>query len=172
MKNKKSRFAKDKYLLLSELGSKLNLSFSSYLVLGNKLVALDGIKRTLLISDLDNELNPPYIIALNAVTTVSIKKIYSNIAPGELQLRGFEEFLRKIDLQFEYSDNNEPGVLTFYDKETNALQDIPKLERNAKNWQMILSKMVALQPNSITKASKMLSLIDCPNIDKANLSFC
>jgi hypothetical protein len=154
MKNKKSRFAKDKYLLLSELGSKLNLSFSSHLVLGNKLVALDGIKRTLLICDLYNELNPPHIILLNAVTTVSIKKIYSNIAPGEIQLKGVEEFLRTIDLQFEYSDNNEPGVLTFYDKETNALQDIPMLERNAKNWQMILSKMVALQPNSITEASK------------------
>jgi hypothetical protein len=33
--------------------------------------------------------------------------------------------------------------LSFYDSETDDLQDIPRLDKNAKNWQLILSKMAA-----------------------------
>ena len=45
MKSVDATFAKSKYVLLSELGSKFNLSFSSHLVLNNKLIALDGLKK-------------------------------------------------------------------------------------------------------------------------------
>jgi len=142
MKNVDIKFAKSKYVLLSELGSNFNLSFSSHMVLNKKLIALDGIKRILLLWEANNELNQPCIIELNKVSAVSIKKSYSSIRSGELRIKRFEEFLTRIDLQFEYRDKNEPVVLTFYDSETDEQWDLPRLERNAKNWQMILSKLV------------------------------
>lgn len=160
MKHTSARSAKDKYVLLSELGSKYNLCFSSHLVLGNKLVALDGIKKSLLISESGNDWDQPYVIELSEVTAVSVKKSYGSIVSGELKTKGLEEFLKRIDLRFEYGDKSKPFVLTFYDSEANAPQDIPRLARSAKNWQMILSKMLASQSDSVTKKRKKLSLVD------------
>lgn len=159
MKHTYAGSAKDKYVLLSELGSKYNLCFSSHLVLGNKLVALDGIKKSLLISECGNDWDQPYVIELSEVTAISIRKSYGSIVSGELKTKGLEEFLKRIDLRFEYGDSK-PFVLTFYDSEANAPQDIPRLAKNAKNWQMILSKMLASQPDRVTKESKKLSLVD------------
>jgi len=143
MKKVYTRFNKDKYLLLSELGSKLNLSFSSHLVLGNKLIALDGRSKILLVSEAGNELSQPFIVELDKVSAVSVRKSYGSMGPGELKSKGFEEFLKTIDLQFEYHDKNKTIVLSFYDSETDDLQDLPRLDKNAKNWQLILSKMAA-----------------------------
>ncbi len=160
MKHTYARSAKDKYVRLSELGSKYNLCFSSHLVLGNKLVALDGIKKSLLISESDNDWDKPYVIELSEVTAVSVKKSYGSIVSGELKTKGLEEFLKRIDLRFEYGDKSMPFVLTFYDSDANTPQDIPRLARNAKNWQMILSKMLPSQPDSVNKTHKKLSLVD------------
>ena len=141
MKNVNGRFAKGKYALLSELGSKFNLSFSSHLELSNQLIAVDGLKRMLLVLETGDELNRPYVIDLNKIDSVSIKKSYGSIQPGELRTKKFDEFLRRIDLQFEQRDKNESIVLTFYDSAIDELRQLQTLERNAKNWQMILSKL-------------------------------
>lgn len=145
MKQSNRRFAKSKYLQLSKLGSQLNLSFSSYLVLNNKLIALDGIKRTVLVSETIDGSDNAFIIHLDKVAAVSVKKCYGSIKPGELKTRKMDDFLKRIDLQFEYASDKEAIVLTFYDCKTNDLRDLPVLERNAKNWQMILSKMAGSQ---------------------------
>lgn len=152
MKNVETRFSKSKYVLLSELGSRFNLSFSSHLVVNNKLIALDGLKRILLVMEANNELNQPTIIELNKITTVSIKRSYGSIKSGELRTKKFEEFLRRVDLQFGHRDKSEFTVLTFYDSKTDALRDLPRLERNAKNWQMILSKMIVSNGNEKPKS--------------------
>ena len=104
MKSKDARFNKIKYVQLSELGSKFNLSFSSHLSLNNKLIALDGLKRKLLVLEANNEWSHPDIIDLNKVSVVSVKKSYDSIRSGELRIKKFDEFLKRIDLQFEYHD--------------------------------------------------------------------
>ena len=151
MEHTYASLAKDKSKLLSELGFKFNLSFSSHFVLGSKLIALDGIKKSLLVSDASNKLNQPCIIELDKVSAVSIKKSYGTIQAGELKIRKFEEFLKRIDLQFEYHDNDEPVVLTFYDSEINEPRHVPALDRNAKNWQMILSNLIVSQAHQVNK---------------------
>jgi hypothetical protein len=158
MKNVDTKSAKSRYTLLSELGSEFNLSFSSHLVLHNRLIALDGIKRILLVSEANNEVQQPCIIELNKVAAVSIKKTYGSIKSGELRIKRFEEFLRRIDLQFEYRDKNESVVLPFYDNETDAFRDLPRLEKNAKNWQMILSKLLVSHSDKISEDRKKLLL--------------
>jgi hypothetical protein len=144
MKNVKAVFANSKYLQLSMLGSKYNLSFSSHLAVGNKIIALDGSKRSLLIWDTGKEPDAAHIVELDKVTAVTIKKKYGSIASGELKYKSVEQFLQTIELQFEYA-NNEPIALPFYNRITDSASDLKMLERNAKNWQMILSRMAGQQ---------------------------
>lgn len=132
---------RDKYEMLSKLGSQYDLSFSSHLVLGNQIVALDGIKRALLIADIQAQ-DPPCIIELARVVSISVKRSYGSIRAGELTTKGFEEFLQTIELQFQYG-SDKSIALPFYNYEKNDVRDLPRLDRNARNWQMILSKMIA-----------------------------
>lgn len=133
---------KEQYSQLSELGSKLNLSFSSHMSLGSKVIALDGIKKKLLVLDINDAAKRHYIIHLDWVKAISVKKNYCSIKPGELNKRGFEEFLETILLHFEYRGERNTVALPFYERGKNSFSDLAMLERNARNWQMILSKMI------------------------------
>lgn len=130
------------FLKLSELGSRLNLSFSSHVLLIDKVIALDGIKKKLLVAKIADDLENSYTIELNEVKEISISKTYSNIKPGELNKKKFNEFLETILLQFEYKDQDKKIGLPFYESHKHGIQNLEKLERNARIWQMILSKMI------------------------------
>jgi hypothetical protein len=132
---------KDKYRQMSELGSKLNLAFSSHMSLNNKIIAMDGVKKKLLVMDNNDTVSVHTIIDLNEVRAISVKKNYSSIKPGELKKRGMDEFLEKIYLQFESEEKT--VAVPFYELGKNNFTDLPKLERNARTWQMILMKMIA-----------------------------
>ena len=142
MKNVQIRSAKSKYLQVSEIGTQHHLSFSSQLALGNTIIALDGIRKCLLVLETNEDSNSPYFIDLNNVADVAIKKSYGSIKQGALSSKGIEEFLEKIDLQFRLKNNDEAYTLSFFDRERDEASDRLKLDRNAKNWQLILSKMV------------------------------
>jgi hypothetical protein len=131
MRNNEVGIIKNKYSNISEFGSRFNLSFSSYLELGNKVIALDGLKRCLLVFETNHEIKKPFIIELSKVSAITVKKCYS----------GIEEFLKSIDLEFKYG-RDQTIIVTFYDCKTDDISHLPKLERNARNWQMILSKMI------------------------------
>jgi hypothetical protein len=79
MKNVDTGLAKSKYLEVSELGSRYHLSFSSQLVLGHKIIALDGVKRWLLMVDTDKDTDPPCMIDLNKVSAITLRKSYGSI---------------------------------------------------------------------------------------------
>jgi hypothetical protein len=161
MKNVDAKFIKSKYVILSELGTRFNLSFSSQLVFGNKIIALDGIKKSVLVLDTGVESKEPLVIDLNKIATVTVKKTYGSINHGELGNKGIEEFLTRIDLLFE-SYNNETIVLPFYDSETDNKKECAMLGRNAKNWQMILSKMVGSQTDESIKKQNEFALVQLP----------
>jgi hypothetical protein len=136
---------KDKYSQMSELGSTLNLAFSSHMSLNNKIIALDGIKKKLLVMDNNNTVTLHCIIDLNEVKSISMKKNYRSIKSGELKKRGVDEFLETIYLQFDCEDKT--VVVPFYELGKNNFYDLAKLERNARTWQMILSKMITPKTN-------------------------
>ena len=144
MPNVEATIAKSKYLHISELGSKFNLSFSSYLELGSKVIALDGLKKCLLVFEANQGIKKPFIIELSKVSSVTVKKCNSSIAPGQWKEKGITEFLKSIDLEFKYG-RGETIIISFYDSKTDHISDLSKFERNAKNWQMILSKMIRSQ---------------------------
>lgn len=149
MRNIITKVPKTNYRKLSELGSEFNLSFSSHLVLANKIIGLDGIKKCLLISETNKQPNNPYIIELSKVIALSVKRNYGSISVGELKKRGVQEFLKRIELQFEFIDTNEPFVLPIYDCEIDDQLDLPRLERTATNWYLILSKILGLERKQI-----------------------
>ncbi|MEO6914856.1 MAG: hypothetical protein ABI151_03675 [Chitinophagaceae bacterium] len=142
MKNAMNEISKKSYTQLSKLGSTLNLSFSSQVLLGSKIVALDGVKKKVLITDMNDVSGQPWIIELDEVEAISVKKNYSSIKPGELTKKPFEEFLETILLQFEYRDRGRNIGLTFYERRKNNFRDLALWERIARNWQLILSKMI------------------------------
>lgn len=141
MGNIEATITKSKYLHISELGSKFNLSFSSYLELGNKVIALDGLKKCLLVFEINQGIKKPFIIELSKVSVVTVKKCNGNIRPGQVKEKENEAFLKSIDLEFKYG-RDETIIISFYDCKTDRISDLSKLERNANNWQMILSKMI------------------------------
>jgi hypothetical protein len=140
---------KDRYSRLRELGSEFNLAFSSHMPLENKTIALDGIKRKLLVMD-NNEVTLPCIIDLNEVKSISVKKNYSSIKPGELKKRSVDDFLETIYLQFEFEEKT--VAVPFYESGKNNTYDLAKQERNARTWQIILSKMIT--PKTTEKVKK------------------
>lgn len=141
MRNNEVELTKSKYLHISELGSRFNLSFSSYLELGNKVMALDGLKKCLLVYETNLELKKPFIIELNKVSAIAVKKCYSSLDAGQLKQKGIEEQVKSIDLEFKYGRDG-TIIIQFYDCKADNISDLPTLERNAMNWQMILSKII------------------------------
>ena len=136
------------FLKLSELGSRLNLSFSSHVLLIDKVIALDGIKKKLLVANIADDLESSYMIELNEVKEISVSKTYSNIKPGQLNKKKFNEFLEKILLQFEFKNQDKKIILPFYEFDKHGVQNLDKLERNARIWQMILSKLINPKGNT------------------------
>lgn len=160
MKHRSIRFNKNRYLQLSELGSKFNMSFSSHEVLGNKIMGLDGINKKLLVLEQTDGQNHSYIIDLDEVKAMSVKKIYSSIKAGELKKNRIEEFLKIIQLQFEFGNGKEDIVLPFYESEIDSIYDLPGLERKIMNWQLILSKMTSTKNMKLIKEKKELQTAD------------
>ena len=82
------------------------------------------------------------VIDLNTVAAVTIRKYYGSIDHEEIRDNNIDEFLKRIELQFEFANRKkEPVVLPFYDCNKDAQIDRAMRERNAENWKMILSKM-------------------------------
>ena len=148
----KIKFDKINYLQLNKLGSKFNLSFSNYVTLGNKIIGLDVMKRKLLIAEKINGLFRPYFIELNKVSVITVQKIYNSIKAGDLKKRRIEEFLQSIRLQLEFENGENTIVLPFYERTIDDIHNLKWLESKARNWQMMLSKMLR---GKITNSSTM-----------------
>ena len=104
------------------------------------MIGLDGLKKKLLVSDFSKGSGESFIIELDKVKAVSIKKEYTDIKPGELARRSIGEFLKSIQLRFEYRDKID--VLTFYQRERDGINVRSWLEKMSRNWQIMLSKII------------------------------
>ena len=138
----KIKIDKVNYLQLSKLGSKFNLSFSSYITLRNKIIGLDVMKRKLLIAEKINGLFRPYFIELNKVSVITVQKIYNSIKAGDLKKRKIGEFLQSIRLQLEFENGESRVILPFYERTIDDIHNVQLLESKARDWQMMLSKML------------------------------
>ncbi|MEP7278576.1 MAG: hypothetical protein ABI813_08040 [Bacteroidota bacterium] len=131
-----------KYMQISQLGTRFNLSFSGYEKIGNKIMAFDGVRRKLLIIDAADSSEKYDIIELNEISKISIKKIFNSIEAGELKKRSLEQFIKNICLQFNFRNRLHSVVLSFYDRENDSITEALPLEKKARNWQILLSKII------------------------------
>jgi hypothetical protein len=127
----------------NELGIVCNLSFSSQEVFKGCAIGLDGKHRKLLIVEKSNATNYDWhLIDLDNVINCTLKKTYRSIKAGELEKRSIEEYLETINLRLEFLDHREPIEIPFYAHDSNKEVNITELERKARRWQIMLSKML------------------------------
>ena len=151
MKSANFNTDRDKYLHVSKLGTELNLSFSSHLSLGNKILALDGIKKKLLVCEFKTDSLEHCLIDLRKVRSLSIRKIYGGIKAGELNERKFEDFIKTIHLHFEHIDVEDSTEILFYEKELDNVFTATEIETIIKKWQIILSKIMGVKGKEAIK---------------------
>lgn len=127
---------------VNSLESKYNLGFSSQEILRHCVIAMDGLRRKILVINSDENSAPSFVlIDLNEVKSCSVKKQYGTIEGGALKKRLLEQYLQSMVLHFEL-DNNKPAVdILLYDYRRNDVSEIRELEEKAKRWETVISKM-------------------------------
>ena len=113
-----------------------------------------------MVAELKSDPINPDVIELDRVNSISIRTTYSNIKPGDLNKKKFDEFLKTIHLQFEYKNGQATFVLPFYESDIIRFKSLSMLEKNARNWQLILSKMIVAKTNDMIKVRKTEGVLD------------
>lgn len=127
----------------SKLGSRYGLSFTSQENLKQRIIGLDAIMQQILVFEiLDNDVDW-YRINLKDVRRCVVKKIYGSIDANELDKKQVEDYLEVIALEFDFKSMQKTVALPFYMKLQNAPEEIQELEHKAKDWEIILGKMLS-----------------------------
>ena len=61
---------------------------------------------------------------------------------GDLKNKKLEQHLQKIVLHFEFKDSKLPIDVPFFDHIENSIYQLSEMDRKAKYWQTMLSKMI------------------------------
>ena len=127
----------------SLLGSEHNFSFSSQEILSNCVIGLDGINRKLLVMiRVRIHRYHKFIIYLNEVKKCSVKEVYGAIHTGDLKFGNLEQHLKKMVLQFEFTNNGQQVEIPFYNHMYNRAYQLPEIEKKARRWEAMLSRML------------------------------
>ncbi|MCU7549191.1 hypothetical protein OCK74_08695 [Chitinophagaceae bacterium LB-8] len=130
----------------SKLGIENNISFSSQEILNDCAIGLDGKHRKLVVLKQCGQFEYDWhIINLDEVLSCFIKKTYRGIKAGELKKRGIDNYLESIILRLEFLDHRTPIEISFYEHAVHKGRKVLELDRKAKNWQIMLSKMIRNQ---------------------------
>lgn len=142
--NKQKRIAMKQLLQrFHQLGSDHNVTFSSQEMLKDSLMGLDGLRRKLLIVRKDGHQFQSLVLNLDEVKTCSVKKQYGTIFSGDMPTNKLDQYLEQIILHFELHPDQPPVEVLFYHHYLNHVFEIAELERKARHWEAILSKIVA-----------------------------
>jgi hypothetical protein len=134
-KDKEQRFVD----LFNRAGEENGLSFSSQEVLRNKIIGLDGIHRKFVIV---NEQEKITIINLDDIKKCFMQKNMETYSRVDEKSSGYEMFVKSIELQFEFIEGKGNERVLFYDYLLHPLIEAKLMETKAKDWEMILNKMV------------------------------
>jgi hypothetical protein len=121
----------------SELGTANDLAFTSQLILRNRIIGLDGIKKTLLVMEVNAGNDNWYLVALDEMIGCKVKMIYKRIST-----RSDEENLDKILIRFEKSDYETIVLLPFYESGEDSVLEATTLAKKADHWESMLSKLI------------------------------
>lgn len=124
------------------LEAKYNLGFSSQEILKHCIIAMDGLRRKILVIESDESTVPSFVlIDLNEVKCCSVKKQYGTIQGGALKKKPLEQYLQSMVLHFDLENGKPPVDVLLYDYRRNDVSEIRALEEKAKRWETVISKM-------------------------------
>lgn len=124
---------------LRKSGAENNLSFSSHELLNGSIIGLDEMRLKLMIlQQHDKDSYEWNIIDLQMVKNCSVKKLYKPFYTSNPKEKKNENYLDKIALFFEFTDNREPMEVIFYKHITNNIFEMQDLEHKAKKWESLL----------------------------------
>ena len=142
--NKKSNRKRTKTLIdtFSLAGAVRGLNFSSQEVLRNKIIGLDGLQQQLLVFDF-SETHIFISLPLTEVKDCIVKKEFDTVDYGNAKNPSTEQELRFVSIQFTFKKRSDNFSLTFYDSKINSIYEMKELEAKARDWQLLLTKMIA-----------------------------
>lgn len=117
------------------------LTLSSQEVLKNKIISLDGQHKKLLILDF-GDTETMVTINLADVKDCKLTREYEQVDFGSGKRSDIEHQLRSIGIMFSFKKRTGLFPLTFYDSKINSIYEMADLEKKAKDWEVLLSKLL------------------------------
>jgi len=133
------------FMKLSDAGSRLGLSFTSQEILGENILALDGLNRKLVLLEPAGDDYTTSVLALEEVKACKLKTDHINMMHADNKQGRTELFLNSILLQFEFKENRSPFEVKFYDANVHSIYQLPDLRVKAADWDVMISKLIFKQ---------------------------
>lgn len=143
-----SRFAKKKKEILvrklCQQGADQNLIFCSQEIFENKVMGFDGIHRKIMILEKIKNIYHTSTISLDDVHDCRlITKHDSTTEQNDSANDGTQD--DTLELFFEFNNDSEPALITFWNSLINSKNDFAFLKAKAECWCTIFSKMLNRQ---------------------------
>jgi hypothetical protein len=134
-------------------GALLRLSFANHEVLPNKIIGLDKTNKKLLIVEGNGKDYGTECIDLTEVKTCRVKRIYHAIKAGGFSQKKLHDYLSAVAIEFKFRNNSNSFVLDFYKPQANIMYKVADIERKARKWEALLSKILAPMPPQAIKVT-------------------
>ena len=126
---------------LKKISTHFKLNFSNVEVLRTTAFILDtSKKKMLLVNDNDSFFKT---IDLKNVEACIIKVDYKSIDAGDLDEKGMNNFIEKVELQILHTDSGRSVSIDFYDTTEDDVSELQQLIYKATNWR---DKITSLLP--------------------------
>ena len=135
--------------VFNRLRSLHNLSFTYQEILHNVILGLDILRRKVLIVEAHERRCDFRLIDLFQVGACNLKKIYRYASSGYFEKNISQENLDGVALQFDFKSETPPVTLAFYRNVVNNVHAMAELECKAKQWEVLVSKMLPLPQQEI-----------------------
>lgn len=132
-----------------QAGADHGMVFSGQEILHNSIIGVDGVRQQLLIIDFINN-NASTVLSLANVEKCGVKKEYEYKDFGNGKKPDLEKELRTIAIEFNLKQTAAPFMLTFYDNRVNSIYEMAALDTKAKDWQLLLSKLISRPVETVT----------------------
>lgn len=126
-----------------------NLSFTYQEILHNVILGLDILRRKVLIVEAYDRMYDFKLIDLFEVGACNLKRIYRYASSGYFEKNTSQENLDGVALQFDFKSETPPVTLAFYRNMVNNVNEMAELECKAKQWEMLISKMLPFPQQEI-----------------------
>ena len=132
---------------LKKICAHFKLNFSNVEVLRTTAFALDTSKKKLLL--INDDVSYFKTIDLKNVDACAIKVDYKSIDAGDLDEKGMNNFIEKVELQISHTDPAKSVTIDFYDITEDEVSELQQLIYKATNWRDQITAMLPQKPRGM-----------------------